>query len=219
MTSSYSPLSFGLVDGRPVFMDDQADSYFRLDADAEAEFLTVIGGGNGSAQPSDLLPDTLGLPPEQSAVEARCVQPATSLLERCGACRPTLGDIMRATLILHSAKRSLAREPVGQILARLTSTGVAETGSVAGRQVPLAKRFLTARRLVPVRTNCLLDSIAILKWLGPESAGASLVFAVKLDPFAAHCWVQNDQLLINDVLDTVASFTPVRVIRCSVPGR
>jgi hypothetical protein len=219
MASSDTQLSFGLVDGRPVFMDQQADSYFRLDGEAEAEFLGLIGNGGPLLKPSNLLLEALGLSPGQSVSQARCERPASSLLDGCDALRPTIADLAKASLVVHSARRTLARQPIGEILARLGSAGPARARSAARQQIPLARRFLAARSLVPVRTNCLLDSIAILKWLGPEAAGSSLVFAVKLDPFAAHCWVQNDRMLINDVADTVAAFVPVRVIRCSAPGR
>jgi hypothetical protein len=81
------------------------------------------------------------------------------------------------------------------------------------------QRFISARRLVPVKPNCLLDSVALLRWLGDAAASASLVFGVKLAPFAAHCWVQSDTALLDDVSDNVARFVPVRVIRCSAPTR
>lgn len=219
MLSQRSRLSFGLVDGRPVFMDQQADSYFRLDDEREAEFLGLIGNENPFPQPSPALLDILGLAPGETVSEAHCDQPAASLLDERGTLRPTFWDLAKASLILHSARRSLDREPIGEILARLGPGGPAEAGPGAGRQLQLARRFLAVRPLVPVRTNCLIDSISILEWLGPAAAGALLVFAVKLDPFAAHCWVQTGHLLINDVIDNVAPFQPVRMIQCSAPGR
>lgn len=219
MDQSENQLSFGLVDGRPVFMDQQADTYFRLDGEAESEFLDLAADRNAPLEPGDRLLEALGLSPGQRVIQARCERPAASLLDGRCTVRPTVGDIARAALLLHSARRSLARERIGDILARLESGGTGKAGPEASLQIPLARRFLAARMLVPIRTNCLLDSIAILKWLGLQAAGASLVFAVKLDPFAAHCWVQNDRILINDVADLVAAFVPVRVIRCSAPGR
>jgi hypothetical protein len=42
-----------------------------------------------------------------------------------------------------------------------------------------------------------------------------LVFGAKLNPFAAHCWVQLEDVVLNDRTDNVAVFTPVGVIRCS----
>jgi hypothetical protein len=73
--------------------------------------------------------------------------------------------------------------------------------------------------MVPAGTNCLLDSLALLRWLGPARDGACLVFGVKLDPFAAHCWLQTDAMLLNDRTEHVRRFEPVRVIRCSAPTR
>jgi hypothetical protein len=35
------------------------------------------------------------------------------------------------------------------------------------------------------------------------------VFGVRLDPFAAHCWLQTDRLLLTDAADALGVFTPV----------
>ena len=75
----------------------------------------------------------------------------------------------------------------------------------------MAKRFLAVRRLVPVRPNCLLDSLALVRFLRARSASADLVFGVKLEPFGAHCWVQSDDTILNDSIDTASDFTPVLV--------
>lgn len=73
-------------------------------------------------------------------------------------------------------------------------------------------RFRATRRLVPVATNCLTDSLALSAFLARRNIGHDLVFGVKLDPFAAHCWLQNDQAVLNDAADTVAAFTPILVV-------
>ena len=39
-----------------------------------------------------------------------------------------------------------------------------------------------------------------------------LVFAVMTRPFAAHCWVQLDETVLNDRLDHVRKFTPILVV-------
>jgi hypothetical protein len=52
-----------------------------------------------------------------------------------------------------------------------------------------------------------------LAFLRSHEAGADLVFAAKLDPFAAHCWLQSGEVLLNDRLDRIESFTPVCVVR------
>jgi hypothetical protein len=40
----------------------------------------------------------------------------------------------------------------------------------------------------------------------------SLVFGVKIDPFAAHCWVQTGARVDNDSIECVRLFTPIHVL-------
>jgi hypothetical protein len=41
---------------------------------------------------------------------------------------------------------------------------------------------------------------------------ANLVFAVTTDPFAAHCWAQVDDLVLNDSVGNAQSYTPIRIV-------
>jgi hypothetical protein len=50
------------------------------------------------------------------------------------------------------------------------------------------------------------------EWLDKAGLRPALVFAVRLDPFAAHCWLQHDELVLNDAVDRVGAFTPVLVL-------
>lgn len=76
----------------------------------------------------------------------------------------------------------------------------------------LAARFIAARRMVPIAPNCLPDSLALSFFLARRDLFPEIVFGVKLDPFAAHCWVQTDQLVLNDSRDTIEGFVPVLVV-------
>lgn len=86
---------------------------------------------------------------------------------------------------------------------------------VAASVPMLASRFARARRLVPLSGNCLTDSLALVRWLHEHGAGATLIFGVKLDPFAAHCWVQTNEVLLNDHVERVERFIPVRAVECT----
>lgn len=71
------------------------------------------------------------------------------------------------------------------------------------------RAFQATRALVPIERSCLLDSLALLDWLGDAARHAELVFGVRMDPFGAHCWVQTDRLLLTDANDTIGTFVPV----------
>jgi hypothetical protein len=79
--------------------------------------------------------------------------------------------------------------------------------------------FQKARRLVAVfnalrlfypRTHlCMFESLALIEFLAYFNLFPAWVFAVSADPFQAHCWVQEDHVLLNDSIARISSFTPI----------
>lgn len=216
-------LSFGLVGGRPVFMDERHDSYFLLEESTETEFLNLIdSAGALEADGSANLRAALGaqeVPPRIAL--AQPPHTGRSLLDEIGAAtsKARLRDALSVAVLLRRARSAIATRPIGEILLDLAQTEATdhrESGAVAVARD--AARFIAARRLVPYAPNCLTDSLALIHWLG-RPQGALLVFAVKLEPFGAHCWVQLGDLLLNDRLETITQFRPVRVIECTPATR
>nr|WP_242069275.1 lasso peptide biosynthesis B2 protein [Paenibacillus dendritiformis] len=78
--------------------------------------------------------------------------------------------------------------------------------------VRAAHGFRLARRYVPIEPLCLLDSLALLKFLAKRGLHADLIFGVTSDPFSAHCWLQSGGLVLNDTVGNANSHTPMRVI-------
>ena len=46
---------------------------------------------------------------------------------------------------------------------------------------------------------------------GTGGGGADWVFAVKGAPFAAHCWIQLGDIVLNDSVENVRAYTPIMV--------
>jgi hypothetical protein len=209
-------LSFGLVGGRPVFMDERQDSYFLLEESEEAEFLELIESDGTMSSAGPRLRSALdaqdGSP---RIILARPSRATHSLLDEIEpSAKPRVRDVVSAAWLLRSSRHAIATRPIGEILFDLGNSFETDRRQCHGLDpVANATRFITARRLVPYAPNCLTDSLALVRWLG--RSGASLVFGVKLEPFSAHCWVQLDELLLNDRGDTVAQFQPVRVAACA----
>jgi hypothetical protein len=63
-----------------------------------------------------------------------------------------------------------------------------------------------------LRSACLLDSLTLLNFLGAEDIHPDWVFGVKTEPFDAHCWVQQGEVLLNDVPDRVRQYAPILVV-------
>ena len=87
--------------------------------------------------------------------------------------------------------------------------GHARLAASAGDVSDLARGYADARLYVPARRRCVPDSLAMIYSLWRRGHDAELYFGVRLEPFAAHCWVQSGDLLLSDPLDIVREFTPV----------
>lgn len=214
--STCSRTTFGLVNGRPVFMDLNDDSYFMLEPEEETAFLASAGkecpGVGNSLRPGEL-GDAEG--PAVGPVE--CTRPTSSVLAiPQSRSRGALLDAFPVWRLLLNVRSALRRKSIAAVLSGCVGRGVrAIEADVAASAPMLASRFARARRLVPLPGNCLTDSLALVRWLHEHGAGATLIFGVKLDPFAAHCWVQTDEILLNDHLERVERFIPVRAIECT----
>lgn len=81
--------------------------------------------------------------------------------------------------------------------------------STARPATDLALDYLACRPLVPIKTTCLEESIAMRAVLARAGIGCQLVFGVRYPPFRAHCWLQRDGVLLNETPDEVRAFTPI----------
>lgn len=83
-------------------------------------------------------------------------------------------------------------------------------------QAALAVSVATFDMLRPLaftsRDRCLFDSLALMNLLHLDGLEARWVIGVKDRPFAAHAWVQQDDLVLNDLHEHVRRFTPILVV-------
>jgi hypothetical protein len=68
--------------------------------------------------------------------------------------------------------------------------------------------------LILGRTNrCLVRSLAMYSLCRSLGISIQLVIGVRSDPFAAHAWVQDDGLVLNDGIEQVGYYSPIMVLR------
>lgn len=63
----------------------------------------------------------------------------------------------------------------------------------------------------PFQGRCLYRAYTLRRFLRAGGLDARWVFGVRTWPFAAHCWLQIDDLLLDDDLDRVGLYTPIMV--------
>lgn len=192
------PPSFGLVNGRPLFLDLEDDSYFLLEPLEEADLLAALAERRFRND----------LKPVRSARPHRDMSESQKILKRFAP-----ADVVEIWSLIRHIRRSLARRPLADLINDIKQSqsrdGYPATGATAEG---LARQFEAARRWLPHASNCLSDSLALLSFFKSRGASADLVFGAKLDPFSAHCWLQDGDVLLNDRLDRIEGFAAVGVI-------
>lgn len=213
MTYQLRPgLSFGFIGERAVLLDLDLDRYFLIKAEA-AQTLRDLMAGTGDADTCRRLPRPGGRP---LLVEGRngfdpveAALPGASVLETEG-CAPAhlpFHHVLRAQMEASASLRILG---IKRSIAAWRRARPVDIGrEFASEAADLARAFALRRATVPIRRGCVPDSLALMRILWRKGLDADLYFGVRLDPFAAHCWVQAEDYLLSDPLANVLSFTPV----------
>ena len=212
--------------GHLVFLDLRNDRYFRLSKPMECALISALQEGNHSDTINDLIQHNILVrtpvganarksnaieDPERSAIEEESEMPRIRPID--------LAEVFSIVTLTYFQLRTMSLKRVLDLtVSRRMKHTTRETpppevpGNENGDLAFAACVFLRARLLVPIDTCCLLDSIGLAKFLFRRNLAASLVFGVMGDPFAAHCWIQNEDLILNDTVGNATSYTRILVI-------
>ena len=208
-------MSYGLVDGEAVFLDLVRDRYFQVEPPLRDD-LDHLHRGAGNL-PNAVAARLLDAGLIRKTATRRAAGPAPSFIPAASLLDDDLGTGARWSaqaeigLLCVRARLAVRWTPLHRLAAGLGPPPCAIPGSEHGARA-MARRFEAARRRVPLGRHCLTDSIALLRFLHRRSMSASLIFAVKLHPFAAHCWLQDQEMVLNDDSETARGFVPVLVL-------
>jgi hypothetical protein len=209
-------ISFCRPGERLVFLDLERDRYFALPPEAETAFERLLAADPLSARDREQL---LKLERHGLLVEAvagsrpsACRPPRTAELslvdEQCGASPVAVA----AALARFAAVRlQLRRRPLRTVLGRLERRKARRVcRNASDRNVrTVAGAFHRGALFVSPLDKCLPRSIAAAHALLDRGCRPELVIGVSAQPFAAHCWVQWEELLVTERLDEVRNFTPI----------
>ena len=121
--------------------------------------------------------------------------------------------LVRCGLSVFSAKARLRTLGLERTLAAARKCkDEGELDAFEGCAVPLAQSFARRRAAIPITRSCLPDSLALFGLLMGSAIDATLVIGVRIRPFAAHCWVQAEQTLLNDAVAPIQELTPIMSI-------
>lgn len=211
-------VSFCWVGDEPIFLDLIADRYLALSPAAGRALRRLVEGHPAA---------------DEDAAHAAALVDRRLVLETPGDDAPLpcpgLPAATQTLLDTQDRARALHRwSAVADILTtrvRLRTVGLARTlRHVEGRKEelrPTTGDDLAAKLSAPFQNAdgvlgsldlCVPRSVAMALRAARLGYECDLVIGVKLRPFAAHCWVQRDHLLLNERIDVARQFTPILVI-------
>lgn len=219
-------LSYCDVDGHMIFLDIAQDRYFRLTgaleeamrhfrthADVASTLLERLSAAQILVQASN---------PEASAATTDIQRPTRSAIEQAA----TIGNRKLSMTVLFEVM-AIVSSTRHQLKTRALQTNLDEASAYRDRKAGALDiatpttlednllqanwQFARARRYVPIEPICLLDSLALLRFLSRRGLSAHIVFGVTPEPFAAHCWVQAGDIVLNETLTDANAHTPIRM--------
>lgn len=213
-------ITFCLVGDEPVFLDEVGDRYFQLPPRLTDAFRSVLGREKlTTAEEEGLLAlscfqsdgsEGLGLFPFQIPMPPRSALEEDGEQDRFGVL--ATAEVGALLLRWNRRVRKLGLAGCFNIVRRWKQGSRPIEHFNSSRITMLARRFESARRLVPIAPRCLPDSLALLDFLSRRFVAGSLVVGVRLHPFRAHCWIQAGDITLNESLDGIAAYTPIRMI-------
>ena len=201
-------LSYCLCEGHPVFLDIGLGRYFTLPSHLCAPFAAVVADEDAGVDARDIARLLTLRVIETGAPRAMSAMPLRMPSSEVTALRPR-GRTIRAAVAQGFASHRVHHIALRKLLtieaARRPSDRIAEDGEL-GR---LRGAFDRVAIMFGEADRCLPRSLAFRRLALREGHSPALVIGVKIDPFAAHCWVQSGTRIDNDSVERVRLFTPI----------
>ena len=199
----------GWVRGWPIGVVQETGAELASGADPDALIPQMLAHGMLVTDPH------VGKP----AIPLTITRPQGSLEEFDLDSRPqaSAGELWRFAGSCLRAQLALKLRPIQSIVEAVRDRKVRRAASGRPADPLRLRRLVTAfARLRPLfytlRGACLLDSLTLLHFLSAEDIHPDWVFGVKTEPFDAHCWVQQGEVLLNDVPDRVRQYSPILLV-------
>jgi hypothetical protein len=96
-----------------------------------------------------------------------------------------------------------------EIRKRAAKPSTVARGTIAGERTAA---FHALRQYYPRDYLCLFDSLSLIEFLAQYRVFPQWVFGVTMEPFRAHCWVQEGSTILNDTIENVKNYTPIMCI-------
>lgn len=219
-----------------VVLDLKQDRYFALEAAKTAMLLAVVPGWPVTAQQG--VGDAVGDAAEavlrplvrrgwlleestggREATPIRVPKPEAQLAGDDDGAVEKVGLRILLAFVVASvfAKAALRFRRFDRVVQRVAQRKARYSNANEPLDLERARRLIAAFERMRVflfssRDECLHDSLAMLEFLARYRVFPSWVFGVRARPFAAHCWVQHADIVLNDTVEHVSTYVPIMAI-------
>ena len=216
-----SSVHFCRVGTRAVFLDIRANRYFALPEKPNTSFVSAIGDCvMGTVSRGELaalktgMNDPLAFKGTVGVQEFQAFPAATSdhAPDSNSVPIPAL-LLLQVAIACFSAKLLVRLCPLHWLLARIGHNHPYKQ-QPPSTQMPdhLAGAFQRVQLLMGKDGNCLPHTLAFV-WLSRRLGYAPrLVIGVRTNPFGAHCWCQDGQVVLNDQFENVRTYQPILIL-------
>lgn len=191
-----------------VILDATSDRYRMLKGEGASRFNRALDMKASQADLNWLAGQSVD--PAHCEPAKAMAAPVTSAIEAFPSSSKTL-PTLRAVWHQRRYQKRLRSHPLHSILTTLASKRPHSPRTDDARSLEIAFGFLGARHWVSAQDQCLPRALAMTQMLFRSGLDAQLIFGVTI-PFAAHCWVQQGEVVLSDPLDRILPFRPIMVL-------
>lgn len=211
-----------IANERVALLDLVADRYYCVPPKAEMVIKNLIDRERVRIEPIEALHPLLsrGLLIETNVPGLRLTEiavptPTESVFDH-EDCKVNVWSLGRSVSTRIASSINMNRRPVHRVIDEVSARkgeGIRRAGGDFEPDISaMAWSFIASRRIISKQDKCLPWSVAMVNYLSRFCFFPDLVIGVKMDPFAAHAWVQHRGLVLSDTAEAVLPYTPILAI-------
>lgn len=206
---------------RTIFLDVDADRYFCLPDKLEPMFRNFqVNGAHDSDGEFVVLVERgilVSAPPSGKRIESMApprptLNAPTSIGSGWNLALTSLA-VAHHLLVRHKLRRRRFSAILNVLAARSQMARLMSAGYASPKQTArIVSAFDRAGIILGVTDQCLVRSMSMLAMMHNIGAAPYLVFGVRTNPFSAHCWIQEGDIVLNDSPEHARLFEPILAI-------
>lgn len=215
-------LHFCLAEGRTIFLDEDTSRYFCIPEDVDRAFhLMILADGKLDDGTDDtLITDLIALEVLEGELAGEgsiqrpppIIAPTDDLGPPSAYAAPTF-EIAAAFIERLRSNRIAARCDIGDVRRLIERERVRfdheNSEPVSTSQSAVSAAFEVSDFVFGRNDRCLPRAIAMIRRCFRVGYNPSLVIGVRINPFTAHCWVQQGRTVVGDSIDVARIYTPI----------